>query len=87
MAAVYILDVPEFRNIIALSKGREDLRVTDVGYGYFRIEADGELRFNRKELQFNPAIWYSVFSGGVMGHIAEYGRNDVVIADGPGPDL
>lgn len=85
MAAVYILDVPEFRNIITVAQAREDLRVADVGHGYFQIEADGELRFDRKELGFNPAIWYSVFSGGIRGHIAEFGRNDVVIADGPGP--
>jgi hypothetical protein len=81
MAAIFVLDVPEFRNIIDHAQGREDLRVADAGQGYYRIEADGDLRYNRRELQFNPAIWYSVFSGGLVGRIAEFGRTDVVISD------
>jgi len=84
MAAIFVLDVPEFRNIIDHAQTRDDLRVTPVGRGYYRIEADGDLRFNRRELQFNPAIWYSVFSGGLKGRIAEFGRTDVVITDDPG---
>lgn len=80
MAAIYILDVPEFRNIIDHSLSRPDLKVTQASEGYYRIEADGDLTFSRRSLGFKPAIWYSVFSGGICGRIAEFGRDDVVIA-------
>lgn len=81
MAAIYVLDVPEFRDIIDHAQARDDLRVSDVGQGYYRIETDGDLRFNRRELGFKPAIWYSVFSGGVKGRFATFDRTDVVIVD------
>lgn len=81
VAAIFVLDVPEFRNIIDHSQGRDDLRVVDAGMGYCRIESDGDLTFNRRDLGFKPAIWYSVFSGGICGKIAEFGRDDVVITD------
>lgn len=84
MAAIFVLDVPEFRNIIDHALERPDLRVKEVGRGYYHIEADGDLRFNRRELGFNPAIWYSVFSGGVKGRFTEFGRTDVTITDDAG---
>lgn len=84
MAAIYVLDVPEFHGIIDHARRRDDLRVRDVGQGYYHIEADGDLRFNRRELGFKPAIWYSVFSGGVKGRFTTFDRTDVVIVDDAG---
>lgn len=81
MAAIFVLDVPEFRSLIDHSRNRPDLTVTDIGSGYYHIEADGDLAFNRRDVGFKPAFWYSVFSGGVCGKIVEFGRDEIVISN------
>ena len=62
MPAIYVLDVPEFRALTQGSKEPGRHRVTNLGNGYYRVEADDELVFNRKELGFKPAVWYGAFT-------------------------
>jgi hypothetical protein len=81
MPAIYVLDVPEFRALADVARTKPDCRVIATGYGYFRIESDRELVFDRKELGFKPAIWYGAFTAGVEGSIVEFGRDIARIAE------
>jgi hypothetical protein len=75
MVVLYVLDVPEFSALAEVSKRNPACRVADTGKGYIRIESDGDLVLNRKELGFKPAIWYGALTGGFKGTIAEFGRD------------
>lgn len=80
---VYIPDIPEF---LPLVKGAEALVGCAVKVprgGYWTVEAERELRFSRKALRLGPAIWNSALSGGFIGRIVEYGRDDMVIESEP----
>jgi hypothetical protein len=41
------------------------------------VEAPTEIVLNRREMQMKPAIWYGLFTGGLNGEIAEFGREQV----------
>lgn len=80
MPIVYVPDVPEFSSLGEVAGRNPKYRVRRGG-GYVVIEGDGELVFARKELGFKPALWYSAFTGGLDGRIAEFGRDIVRIVD------
>jgi hypothetical protein len=77
MVVVYVLDVPEFIEIVESARRRPGCRVKRYSKGYWRIEADSEIVFNRKEMKMKPAVWYGLFTGGLNGEIAEFGREEV----------
>jgi hypothetical protein len=77
VVTVFVLKVPEFAALADVAKRDPACRVSDTGKGYLRIDSDGDLVFDRKELGFKPAVWYSAFSGGFKGRIAEFGRDIV----------
>jgi hypothetical protein len=81
MAAVYVLNVPEFLGLAESVRNCQGISVTDSGRGYTIIEAHGELEFNRKATGFKPAVWYGAFTGGVEGRIVEFGRDVVRVVD------
>jgi hypothetical protein len=82
MPSVYVLAVPEFLALADVSRKSPNYTVTDVGLGYLRIDAEKELVFERRALGFKPAVWYSAFTGGIDGRIAEFGRDVVrIVAD------
>lgn len=81
MPAIYVADMPEFRALVDVARTKSDCRVIATGHGYFRIESDCDLVFDRKELGFKPAIWYGAFAGGLEGSIVEFGRDTVRIAE------
>lgn len=77
MVVLYVLDVPEFLPIVDSTRKRGDCRITRSDKGYYRIEAPSEIVLNRKEMQMKPAVWYGLFTGGMNGEIAEFGREEV----------
>jgi hypothetical protein len=79
MPRIYVLDVPEFRCLIDDARKHSDYKVTQAGRGYYRVESDRELVFRRKELGVKPAVWYGLFTGGLVGRIAEFDRDVVRI--------
>ena len=81
MAAIYVLDVPEFRSLVSLSTERDGYSVTRLDSGYFRIESPGAIEFTRKELKFEPAIWYGCITGGLRGRIAQFDRDTLRVVD------
>ena len=74
-----MLDVPEFRCLIDDARKRDGYRVAQVGRGYYRIEAERELVFERKALGVKPAVWYGLFTGGLQGRIVQFDRERVRI--------
>lgn len=81
MPAIYVIDEPEVRALVTSSLGDPGRRVVDLRNGYFRIDSDAELVFNRKALGFKAAVWYSAFAGGIEGRIVQYDRETVRVAD------
>jgi hypothetical protein len=77
MVVVYVLDVAEFGEIVESARRMPQCRVSKSDKGYWRIEADGEIVFDRKEMKMKPAVWYGIFTGGLNGEIAEFGRDKV----------
>jgi hypothetical protein len=77
MVILYVLDVPEFRPIVDAVRARLDCTVGEPKKGYFRIESPNEIVLNRREMKMKPAVWYGLFTGGLNGEIAEFGRDEV----------
>ncbi|MGQ0698371.1 MAG: hypothetical protein ACT4PZ_09025 [Panacagrimonas sp.] len=76
---VYVPDIPEFGAVVEAARQMEICRVQPPLCGYWRIESDTALSFDRKAMKLGPALWYSLLSGGFCGRILEYGRDQLVI--------
>ena len=77
MVALYVLNVPEFTPIVDAARLLPDCDVHDLGTGYYRIESPVEIVLDRREMGMKPAVWYGLFTGGMAGEIAEFGRDKV----------
>lgn len=85
MITLYVLDVPEFRPLVDTAQLNDAYRVTASSKGYWTIQSETELVFNRREMKLKPAIWYGAFTGGIDGKISEFGQNLIrVISKRPG---
>ena len=78
-AAVYVLDVPEFRALIDVARQTADYQVLPAGNGYLKIEGNPDLVFHRKALGFKPAVWYGALTGGLAGQIQQFDMDALVI--------
>jgi catechol 2,3-dioxygenase-like lactoylglutathione lyase family enzyme len=76
---LYVLDVPEFRSLVDAARGNAACEVELVGEGYARILSDVPLTFERRALGLKPAVWYGLFTAGLRGRVAEFGRDSVRI--------
>jgi hypothetical protein len=76
MVVLYVLDVPEFRPIVEAAMARGNCNVSKSDKGYHRIESPNEIVLNRREMKMKPAVWYGLFTGGLNGEIAEFGRDE-----------
>ena len=79
VASLYVLDVPEFRPLIDSARERGEYTLTPQADGYVRIDGAPQLNFNRKALGFKPAVWYGALTGGLVGQVARFDMNDLVI--------
>ncbi len=79
MPTIYVVDVPEFVPVVEAARNNPACRVSEAMKGYYRIDADGEITFNRKAMQMKPALWYGIFTGGLDGEIKSFGREEVVV--------
>lgn len=79
MPRLYVVDVPEFRPVVEAAQRNDAYRVSDARKGYWLIESEGEISFNRREMGLKPALWYGIFTGGLDGEIIEWGRETVRI--------
>jgi catechol 2,3-dioxygenase-like lactoylglutathione lyase family enzyme len=76
---VFVPDFPEFKPFLDGAIKTGNCQVLPPDAGYWRIEADKEIRLNRKEIGLGPALWNSALAGGFKGSIQEYSRNDMII--------
>jgi hypothetical protein len=77
MVVIYVLDVPEFRPVIDTCRDKPDCVITAPAKGYWRVTSATEIVLNRRQMQMKPAVWYGLFTGGLNGEIAEFGRDEV----------
>ena len=80
MAALYILDVPEF---FPLVRGLREagLHVEGPTRDYYRISAPDRIVISRKALGLKYPIWFGALTGGLEGRIAQFDRNTLEIVD------
>jgi hypothetical protein len=79
MPTIFVLNVEEFRPLVERAREQQGVTVVAGPAGYTRISSDVELRFNRKALGFKPAVWYGSLTGGLIGRIAEFSRDELHI--------
>ena len=79
MIRVYVLNVAEFLPMVETARAMLDCHVSELQGDYYTIEAESEIVFNRKDMHMKPAVWYGIFTGGLDGEIAEFGRDEVRI--------
>ena len=77
MVVLYVPAVAEFMAIVDSVRRRPDCQITLSDKGYYRIESATEIVLNRREMKMKPAVWYGIFTGGMNGEIAEFGRDEV----------
>ncbi len=73
----FVLDVPEFSSLVHAARANPDCQVQNIGNGFFRVRSEVPITFNRRQLGLKPAVWYGLFTGGLRGRIAEFGREEV----------
>ena len=77
MVVLYVLDVAEFLPIVEAARKLPDCQITKSEKGYWKIVSPTEIVLNRKAMQMKPAVWYGLFTGGMNGEIASFGRDEV----------
>jgi hypothetical protein len=77
MVVLYVLDVPEFLPIVEAARKIPGCTITSPQKGYWKVASPTEIILNRKAMQMKPAVWYGLFTGGMNGEIAEFGRDEV----------
>ncbi len=77
MVVIYVLDVAEFHPVVESARKLPNCTVEKSHGDYFRIESPSEIVLNRREMKLKPAVWYGIFTGGLNGEIAEWGRDEV----------
>jgi hypothetical protein len=81
MVRIFVPDVPEFRPLLDAARRTADCCTLEPKKGYWRIEAEHEICFERRPLGLRPALWNSALTGGFSGRIIEYDRNIIRIAN------
>jgi len=75
MVRIFVPDTPEFRPLINAAHRIANCDVLPPTNGYWRIEAESQIEFERKPLGLGPALWNSALTGGFRGRIVQYDRN------------
>jgi hypothetical protein len=81
---VFVPDLPEFQPLLRSAGAKADCTVSAARAGYWRIQAQRELHFLRRELGLGPALWNSALSGGFQGRIVRYDRNEMSLVSEDG---
>ncbi|QIE28264.1 Glyoxalase/Bleomycin resistance protein/Dioxygenase superfamily protein (plasmid) [Caballeronia sp. SBC1] len=75
----FVPALAEFASVVDAARRHSVYRVSQPSPGYFLIESDEALEFNRKELGLKPAVWYGLFAGGLCGRIDTFDKDRVRI--------
>lgn len=79
MVRIFVPDIPEFLPLIKGAQTVATCTVREPVNGYWRIESDDQIHFERRALGLGPALWNSALTGGFCGRILEYGRDTMRI--------
>jgi hypothetical protein len=77
MVILYVLDVKEFLPIVETARLMPECTISKSDKGYYKIVSPTQIVLNRKAMKMKPAVWYGLFTGGMNGEIAEFGREEV----------
>lgn len=77
MVTLFVLDVPEFHSIIECARAQGGCEIEKFDKGYYRIRAPAEIVLSRKKMKMKPAVWYGLFTGGLIGEVKDWGRDEV----------
>ena len=80
MAAIYLLDVPEFQPI-ATSARQQGLTVTMLRSGYIRLQSPGVLELRRKPTGVKLPVWFGAPTGGLEGRIDIFDKELLRVVD------
>jgi len=83
MVSVFVLDVPEFLPLVDHAKATSGITVRGPALGYYRLDTEGEIHLVRKTLGFKPAVWHGALTGGLIGHVAQFDNDNLLITEGP----
>lgn len=78
---IFVPALAEFASVVDAARRHSAYRVSQPSPGYFLIESDEALEFNRKELGLKPAVWYGMFTGGLCGRIDTFDKDRVRIVE------
>lgn len=76
---IFVPDVPEFAALVRAATQHVACRVSTLSPHYKLIESSQALEFSRKDLGLKPAVWYGLFTGGLVGRIERFDRDVVRI--------
>jgi catechol 2,3-dioxygenase-like lactoylglutathione lyase family enzyme len=76
---LFVPDVAEFKSAVVCAQGRPSCTVTGPRLGYYVIRSPTPVAFSRRELGLRPAVWYGLPTGGMIGAIQRFDRDDLVI--------
>lgn len=74
---VFVPELPEFQPLVQCARVIPACVVHPTKFGYWKIQAPRELRFVRKDLGLGPALWNSALSGGYVGRVVSFDRNEM----------
>jgi hypothetical protein len=77
MVVLYVLDVKEFLPIVETARKLPGVTIAKSGKGYYKVTSPSEIVLSRTAMNMKPAVWYGLFTGGMNGEIAEFGREEV----------
>lgn len=80
MVSVFVADLAEFAPVVDAAR-KAGYTVQPARKGYWRIDNDNEIRFERKPMGLRVALWNSALAGGVLGKLATYDREVISIVN------
>jgi hypothetical protein len=80
MAAIYLLNVPEFQPIAA-SAQQQGLDVAVLKAGYLRISRPRMLEIYRKPTGVKLPVWFGAPTGGLEGVISQFDKDVLRVVD------
>jgi hypothetical protein len=81
MSGFYVLDVPEFRPLLAAAKRDLRCEVHAVRAGYTFVEFNEPIEIRREATGLKPAVWFGCLTAGLDAKITAF--NDDVLGLAP----
>src|SRR5260370_42015557 len=64
---IFVPALAEFASVLDAARRNPEYRGSQPTPGYYLIESEEVLEFNRRELGLKPAVWYGLLTGGLCG--------------------